>query len=284
LRLYPALTDPKTSVVAEVIMHGFDPVKVRRHRLQEAELGFPLLRGCASTEAISLVLYLESLDQSDRSAFADQLSSLEERQPARPPSSNEEIFALVRGFPLVAEFLGRRIGMVPIEPMPIDVRRLPVKVLANVLADERTGGFEGWSKIVRLSGDPAARLPTAAHAASVEEIVPVEPRRLRRLFDHAMSGTFGATPQLVDKQHVRYDASHPTGGFRVDLMFAAPGRAMHQFEYRFSANVDGRRRIWMEAYESVWRLAPRWDYVTQANAERSVAHLATLVAACMDLA
>jgi hypothetical protein len=265
-------------------MDGFDPVKVRRHRLREAELGFPLLRGCASTEAISLVLYLEDLDPGDRLAFADQLSSLEERQAASPPSSNDGILALVRGFPLVAPFLGRRIGLVPPEPMPIDVRRMPVKVLANVLADQRTGGFEGWSRIVRLSDDPAARAPAAAHAASFEEIVPVEPRRLRRLFDDAMGRTFGATPQRVDKEHVRYDGVNTAGGFRVDLMFAAPGRPMHQFDYRFSAMLDGRPRIWMVAYESVWRLAPRWDYITQTNAERSVAHFATLVAACTDLA
>ena len=51
---------PET-IVAEVLMGGFDQVKVRHHRLREAELGFPLLRGCASTEAISLVLYLEGL-------------------------------------------------------------------------------------------------------------------------------------------------------------------------------------------------------------------------------
>jgi hypothetical protein len=46
----------------------------------------------------------------------------------------------------------------------------------------------------------------------------------------------------------------------------------------------GRPAIHMQAYESVWRLAPRWDYVTRANAERSVGHLATLVAVCTDLA
>ncbi len=265
-------------------MNGFDPVKARRHRLREAELGFPLLRGCASTEAISLLLYLEGLDLGDRLAFADQLSSLEEQQATSPPSTNDELLALVRSFPLVAQFLGRRIGLVPPEPMPVDVRRMPVKVLANVLADERTGGFEGWSKIVRLSDDPAARLPAAAHAASFEDIVPVEPRLLRRLFDDAMGRTFGATPQRVDKEHVRYDAVHPAGGFRVDLMFAPPGRMMHQFDYRFSAMLHRRPTIHMQAYESVWRLAPRWDYVTRANAERSVGHLATLVAACTDLA
>lgn len=265
-------------------MEAFDPVKVRRHRLREAEHGFQLLRGCASTEAISLVLYLDDLGPDDRLSFADQLSGLEERQVASPPSTNDEFLALVRGFPLVSQFMGRRIGLVPPEPMPIDVRRMPVKVLANVLADQRTGGFEGWSKLVRLSDDPAARLPAPGHAASFEEIVPVEPRRLRQLVDDAMSQTFGATAQRVDKDHVRYVAVHAAGSFRVDVTFAAPGRVAHQFDYRFSTMLDGRPKVWMQAYESVWRLAPRWDYVTQENAGRSVAHLVALVAACTDLA
>jgi hypothetical protein len=144
-------------------------------------------------------------------------------------------------------------------------------------------GFDD-GKSQAQNDDPAARLPAPGHATSFEEIVPVEPRRLRGLVDDAMGRAFGATPQRVDKDHVRYDAVQSAGSFRVDLMFAAPGRAAHQFDYRFSTMLDGRTKVWMQAYESVWRLAPRWDYVTQANAERSVAHLVTLIGACADLA
>ena len=265
-------------------MHGFALAARRAHRRQQAELGFPLLRACPSTEAIRLTLYLDGLAEPDRVAFADQLSTLEEQQAANPPASNDAIHALIRTFPLVAGFLGPRMGMEPPVHRPVDLRTMPVKVLARILAEQGGAGLEGMARTVRLSDDPSARAPAPVVADSLSEIVPVEPRRLRKLIDETLKRTFGAVGQRLDKEHLCYVAARPAGTLRIDVTFAAPGRLLHQFDYHFSAERPGHPKIWMTSYESIWRLASRWDGVTQANAERSVAHLAALVSACLDLA
>ena len=261
-------------------MHGFALPDLRDHRRRAALQGFPLLRGCPTTEAIKLVLYIDGLGEADRLAFADDLSSLEERLVAQPPASNAEIHDVIRGFPLVAGFLGPRMAMVAPPRRGLDLRVTPVKLLSTMLKDAAAGAPGG---LADLSDDPAARGPAAVVAATLDEVVPVEPRRLRRILDDTMGRAFGATGTRVDKETVRYDAALPAGSVRVDVTFAAPGRLLHQFDYRYSATFQGRPKIWMSAYESVWRLASRWDCVTQLNAERSVAHLASLVAACIDL-
>jgi hypothetical protein len=265
-------------------MNGFDPKRLRAHRESEAEEGFPLLRGCAGTGAIRLLAYLDDLTEGERRGFADQMSNLEERQAEAPLAAHEELLALVRGYPLVAGFLGPRIGLSPPEPAAVDLRFMPVKVLAKLLQEAGADGVEGLSETLRLSDDPRARAPAAAHAASLAEIEPVEPRRLRKLLDEAMARRFGATAQPLGKDHVRYEARGSDAWLRVDLMFAPPGRILQQFDYQFSAQRDGRPKVAMQSYEGVWRIPARWDMVTRANAERSVAHVAALVAACLELA
>lgn len=265
-------------------MHGFSLAAKRDHRRQQAERGFPLLRACPTTEAIKLTLYLDGLDEAERLAFADQLSSLEEEHEARPPASNAEIHARIRSLPLVAGFLAPRMGMEPPVHRPVDLRLTPVKVLAKTLAEQGSDGVEGLARVVRLSDDPAARAPAPVVASSLAEVVPVEPRRLRKLVDDTLKRTFGVAAQRMDSDHVCYAAARPEGVMRVDVMFARPGRLLHQFDYHFSAERPGRPKVWMTTYEDVWRLAARWDGVTQANAERSVAHLAALLSACLDLA
>lgn len=265
-------------------MDGIALPGLRAHRQAQAELDYPLLRACPTTEAIRLTLYLDGLAPADRLAYADQLSCLDEQLAAHPPASNAEIHERIRGLPLVAAFLAPRMGMAAPPRGPFDLRVTPVKVLARVLADEDSGGFEGFAKTVGLSDDPVARLPAPVVAGSLDDVVPVEPRRLRKLIDEAMARALGAKAERVDKEMVRYSAIRPEGSARVDIVFAAPGRLLHQFDYSVTPLRDGRPSAPPRSYEGAWRLASRWDGVTQGNAERSVAHLVTLVEACLAMA
>jgi len=265
-------------------MQGFALPALRAHRCRQAELGYPLVRACPTTEAVKLSLYLDGLGEGDRLAYADQLSTLEEQLAAHPPASNADIHAVIRSLPLVCGFLAPRMGMVDPERRPVDLRVMPVKVLARILAENPSAGLEGLAATLGLSEAAEARAPAPVIAASLAEVVPVEPRRLRKLLDEAMVRAFAARAERVGKDSVRYTFARPEGAVRVDVSFAAPGRLLHQFDYYVSAQFEGRPKLWMTSYESVWRLASRWDGVTQVNAERSAAHLAQLVSACIDLA
>jgi hypothetical protein len=265
-------------------MRGLNPAKTREHRRQQAERSFPLLRGAPNTAAIGLVGFLDRLSADEQLLFADQLSDFAEVQQAYPTIAFEERVALLRSLPLVERHFGKHLGSTASAVPSIDVRLLPVKVLAAVLNDEVTGGFQGWAKVVRLSEEPEARAPAAAHAAFLEEVVPVASRRLRKLISDAMKKKFGAGEQRVESEHTQFTAQIAAVTVKFDVMFAKGGGSRHQFDYHLSTKIGELPLVAIGSYEGVWLTSGRWDYVTETNAERSVAHLIRQIEMCLELA
>jgi hypothetical protein len=264
-------------------VRGLDPTKTRDHRRQQAERGFPLLRGSPNTAAIGLVAFLDRLSAGKQLSFADQLSDLVDGQLANPAMTGEKRLALVRSLPLVEQHFGRHFGLTSAHIPSIDVRVIPVKVLAGVLKDKTVGGFDGWAKLVTFSEEPDARAPAAAHASSLQEIVPIAPGRLRKLIGDAMKKQLGAGEQRVNAEHIQFTAQLPGGNVKVDVIFAKGGTARHQFGYHVSAKIGASPLISMASYEGVWLTNSHWDYVTEANADRSVAHLIRQIETCLEL-
>ncbi len=270
-------------ISSERAVRRMDPTKTREHRQRQAERRFPLLRGSPNTAAIALVGFLDRLSASEQLSFADQLSDLADGQRANPGITVEERLALVRSLPLVARHFGRHFGLS--EPIPsIDVRLIPVKVLAGVLRDDVTGGFNGWAKLVKFSDEPEARAPAVAHASSLQEIVPIAPGRLRKLIGDAMKKRFGAGDKRLNPEHSQFTAQIPGSTVKVDIIFARGGGSRHQFDYQVSATIGELPPIATASYEGVWLTSPRWDYVTETNADRSVAHLIRQIETCLELA
>ncbi len=258
---------------------------MRLHRRQQAERGFPLLRGSPNTAAIGLVNSLDQLTAGEQLSFADQLSDLADAQRTDPGITVEQRSTLMQSLPLVFRHYGRHLGLISAHVPTVDVRIVPVKVLAGVMQDELVGGFEGWAKLITFSDAPEAREPPATHASSFQEVVPVAPRRLRKLIGDAMATKFGASGQRVAADHNQFTAQMPSGSFKVDIVFAAKGnRARHQFYYSVSTKLENRPPLWTATYEGVWLTSAHWDYVTEANAERSVAHLIRQIETCVELA
>lgn len=250
--------------------------RLRTHRLKEAEAGFPLLRGCPNTTIIARLAFLDTLCADNRMAFANQISDLAEAQAERDMTVDAR-GALMRALPLVEAFLGAAGQRSPAQGAAF----LPVKLYAGICKDKGVGGFDGWAKMVGMTLD--ARAPAPAHAASLDELVPVAPRRLRKLIDDAMSARFSARAERVSLDHTRYVAPLPDGNFTVDAMFPRGMGSSCQFDYRFGAQMTNGGSVWMQSYEGVWLSMSRWDYLTEANAERSVAHLARLAETYADL-
>ncbi|PPD44430.1 MAG: hypothetical protein CTY15_06855 [Methylocystis sp.] len=245
--------------------------------MTEAKARFPLLRGCPNTAAIARLAFLDTLSPADRTAFAGQLSDLAEAQTANQAMTLEDRGALMRTLPLAEAFLGAAGTRSPSH----GVAFLPVKLYAGVCKDTGVGGFEGWAKMVAMP--EAAQAPCPAHAASRDELVPVAPRRLRKLIDDSMSARFGAKAERVSSDHTRYAAPLPGGQFTIDIRFASGMGPSYQFDYHFGARMTNGRSVWMQSYESVWLSLSRWDYVTEANAERSVDHFVRLMENCIEL-
>jgi hypothetical protein len=258
----------------------FDPAKLRQHRQEQAAHGFPLLRACPNTSAIALITFLDKLTSAEREDFANQLSCLEDEQASMPPSTHAAMQEQMRAFPLLARYFGASIGLDPPQVTARDIRQVPVKLMAKLLAEAGAGGLETIGKTLMLSDEPEARRPSTAHAASLDEAVPVAPARLRKLIDRMMSDRFGATAQAIDKQHTVYGALVPAGQLRLHAMFAPPGRMTQQLDYVIEMRTKGHGQV---AYESIWRLPSSWNYLTENNAERSIVHLGTLIGICLAL-
>ena len=258
----------------------FDAAKLRQHRQEQAAHGFPLLRACPNTGAIALITFLDTLAPAEREDFANQLSCLEAEQASRPPPTQAAIQEQMRAFPLLARHFGAGIGLDPPQATARDIRQVPVKLMATLLAEAGAGGLETIGKTLMLSDEPEARAPSSAHAASLDEAVPVAPARLRKLIDRMMADRFGAKAQAIGKQHTVYDALVPAGQLRLHAMFAPPGRMTQQLDYRIEMRGTGHG---LAAYETVWRTPGVWDYLTESNAERSIVHLGTLIGVCLAL-
>ena len=155
--------------------------------------------------------------------------------------------------------------------------------MAKLLAEAGAGGLEAIGKTLTLSDEPEARRPSSAHAASLDEAVPVAPARLRKLIGRMMSDRFGATAQAIDKQSMVYDALVPAGQLRLHAKFSPPGRMTLQLGYHIEMRPRSPGQQWLAAYETVWRTPGVWDYLTESNADRSIVHLGTLIGVCLAL-
>ena len=255
-------------------LQSFDPVKARAHRLQEAELGLPLLRGCASTSANALVAHFDGLDRDKKLDFARQLSDFAEAQATQQPMSVDKRAALLQRFPLL-------VGQFDIQPRKATgLHMLPVKVIAGVMKDAAVGGIEGWADGRGLSAE--ARRPAAAHAATLDEMVPVAPKRLLQLIGKILKDQYGATATPFGKDHISYAAVVAGRSVKLDLLL--PGRgafSWHQFGYNLT--LPGSLRLPFITYEGIWLTSSQWDYVTENNAERSVNHFARVVEAAVSV-
>jgi hypothetical protein len=258
----------------------FEPAKLRQHRQEQAAHGFPLLRACPNTSAIASITFLDTLAPAEREDFANQLSCLEDEQASRPPATHADFQEMVRAFPLLARLFGGSIGLHPPQATALDIRQVPVKLMAKLL--EEYGDLETIGKTLMLSDEPEARRPSPAHAASLDEAVPVAPARLRKLIDRMMSDRFGATAQAIDKQHTVYDALVPAGQLRLHATFSPPGRMTKQLDYLIEMRPRSPGQG-LAAYETVWRTPGVWDYLTESNADRSIVHLGTLIGVCLTL-
>lgn len=68
--------------------------------------------------------------------------------------------------------------------------------------DDSVGGLNGWARMI---GAPdMAFIPAKDHAATLEELVPVAPRRLRKLIDDALVGGFGLSAHKVSSELCSY--------------------------------------------------------------------------------
>lgn len=241
----------------------------RAHRRAEALAGFPLLRGCPATAVQRWLARADLLDAAQRVALAEALSDLVEAQEAAPMTPQAQVAA----YPALLEVMGS--GEVPDR----SARTIPVKLMARLI--EEQGGFDGVARLFGLEGPKAE--PPRPHLERWDEAVPVKPAALRKAAVAALVGRFGGEAR-TDGELTRLVAQVPEGRMVVDLLFAAPGRALsRQLSHGFFLDRADGTRVRPAGYEAMWRLGAEWDLITEGNLARSMAHLVRVTEARLAL-
>ncbi|MBA4350026.1 MAG: hypothetical protein C0427_02115 [Rhodobacter sp.] len=244
----------------------------RAHRRAEAVAGFPLLRGCPATAVQRWLARADLLEEAQRLELADELSDLVEAQEAEP-MAQEALVARIAARSVLRDVIG--IGDAPERW----ARTIPVKLMARLI--EEQGGFEGVARLFQLNGAKAE--PPRPHLERWEEAVPVKPVALRKAAVAALVGRFGGEAK-TDGELTRITAVLPEGRMVVDLLFAAPGRAVsRQMSHRFFLDRPDGTRVPPGCYETMWRLGAEWDLITERNLDRSMAHLVRVTEARLAL-
>jgi hypothetical protein len=244
----------------------------RAHRRAEALAGFPLLRGCPATGVQRWLARADLLDEAQRVELAEALSDLVEAQEDAP-MTQEALVEFAAARPVLRDVM--RVGDAPER----SARTIPVKLMARLI--EEQGGFDGVARLFQLDGAKAE--PPRPHVERWEEAVPVKPAALRKAAVAALVGRFGGEAK-TDGELTRVVAVVPEGRMVVDLIFAAPGRAVsRQMGHLFFLDRADGTRVRSGCYEAMWRLGAEWDLITQANLDRSIAHLVRVIEARLAL-
>jgi hypothetical protein len=249
----------------------FDPLL--NHMLEEARSGMPLLRMTPATSAVQLLDYLETLSGDDLLRW----TSLMARRGTLDPMGPE--FAAIQSDPLMQAFLKATAfrGFGP------GIRFRPVKLTdalrkeGNVLGIGLGVPAESW--------DDAWNVPASWLAGDVNELVPVEPAKLRRMLKDTMKAAFGAEESKLDSSGTRYVGSARACQVALDADFARGGPIKtQQVDFRLWLKPGARDRIGPVSYTGIWGVPQSWNYVTVANAERCCKGLVSQIQALADIA
>lgn len=248
----------------------------RAHRLSEASAGFPLLRGCPNSFAVSLLDRIDSLSVDEQVSFAGQVSDLSRIQATQQLSS-EARQDVLRDLPLAARMYDPQTH---IARRP-SLRFQPVKRLALLKADP--GGIDAFIQLQSLTEDEQA--PPRPHIMTMDEAVPVTPAKLRKSVRAAVLEAFGGTYTKVSSDLDQLVAAIDGGRLTLNLGFAAPGRpGTRQLDYSFYFDRASGDQLMPTSYESLWLLPSNWDLLTESNYNRSLAHLINVIRARLTVA
>jgi len=229
---------------------------------EEIGLGFPLLGKVPQTSVIQLIDYIASLDAAAREAIVDALAARAEARltfnggTESQPDAWERFYNITRG---PGPFSG---GM----------RYCDIRFIAQVPRFPHFGGIEAWNR--QYSG--LATTPRADLLPDPAAFIPAKAPLLKRLVKSALT-PLGYVAHKSVGGGLRYLSPD---GTLVDFDF---GARLAQLRYGVAIHAADKvtaplSRVRFMSLEEIFGSAEgAWDYLTEENAARCVAHLPALI-------
>ncbi|MFZ1728414.1 MAG: hypothetical protein WBO29_17080 [Albidovulum sp.] len=251
--------------------------KLNIHRAKQAAQGWPILRGCPNTSAVTCVAYLDGLSPDGVAALLSDWTAYEASTP--PVAARIEVTRRhLNTFPVLAAYKSHLERNAWVR----SVATVPIKVIAGVRKDPAFATLGDWAQQLGLSPDDL--LPRPPLAQSLDDLVPIPPRDLRRKIAEMAHGLFGAQPERLNAELTRHAGRCGEWQIALDIYFARSGaRVMHQFDYSIWLKSPAGERVQVGGYERMWLLPNAWNYLTVENADRSVDLLGHIVETMIDL-
>jgi hypothetical protein len=249
-------------------MFAFNPVVLHAHRRAQSAERWPLLRSCPSTFAVRLVRYLDSLSDLQIDALLDQWEA-HDALPRVEHKSMTDAETALKQFPAIEAY-----NAAITEPGR-SIMTVPIKTAAGSLADIG-GNLDDWAKMFQIEPEGIRLDPPLVQ--NLEDLVPVVPATLRKVLAEAARLGFAAEAQKISSEETWYVGRIENWDVAIDVRFASNKGLSggKQIDYNLWVKPLGGKRLFVQGYETIWKLPTQWNYLTVENAERSVKHLVQL--------
>jgi hypothetical protein len=248
---------------------------------EEAAAGFPRLKRIPSTLIFSLLDYYDSLNDAERQALLDGLTRFgsDVLFPNEGPVGQARV-AEMNAHPGFGRYYQ---ALHTSSEFRTGLRYTDVKMLVSMskcTEIQDAGGLEGFYK--NLGASDLAMKPRPDLLPDKNNIRPAKSPLLRKLVDAVLK------PLLPEKEKQgggSFLYSGPLGSGVVSVWLDFGSSFMGQLRYGVSVtNTPHTIRVRRLSYESLWCQHGGWDYLTEENAERTIALLPELIRQVAKLA
>jgi hypothetical protein len=253
---------------------------VKATLVEEADAGFPRLSLCPSSYTIKFLDCLATLEQPDRDALLQSLARIGGgRFFIHQRELMEQVRALAMDDPATRRY--RAAMQFPLYTM--GMRHEGLRMTKAILNDPMSVAMLAQAR-AKLDFTPRDDLPAAlVPDPDWARIIPAKAPLLRPMINKAFKEMFATEKKKLPGGETVYSGLFENTLINVGIDF---GSRMHQLRYGVGIPDDSKTIFTSRldyTYEGLWAASTGWDYLTEENAERSIALLCDFVARLVRL-
>ena len=241
------------------------------HLVREADAGFPRFSRIPCSETIKFLDYFAALTEPDQAALLASKARVAALQFLPPQLGAQQMLALMDSDPAFQRY---RQAMRSAW-FAMGMRHAGLRDTGVSLKDPMSVAMRAQTR-ARLDFTPRDDFPLAlVPDPDPAHLKPAKAPQLRKLIDTAFKGLFAPTKQKRPGGELWYEGVLEATPIRVSIGFTNRGP---QLLYHVRIPDETRTVLAIRiAYDTIFAGSPGWDYLTEENAETSIALLCEFV-------